>query len=96
MAGNILVSPEELRSHGTDVTTRANAARDDFMSLKARLQALSGAFQGQAHDAFERHYEEWNTHATGLVDALDGLGKFLNTSADTIEQTDQQLAQGLG
>jgi WXG100 family type VII secretion target len=64
--------------------------------MKARLDALSGQFRGQAASAFETHWQEWHTHASGLVQALEGLGQFLDTAAKTIEDVDQQLAQGLG
>ena len=93
---NILVSPEELRSHANNVSTRAQSTQADFNTLRAQLQALSSAFQGQAATAFQTHYEQWHSSAVNLVTALDGLGRFLNNSATTIETTDQQLASGLG
>lgn len=93
---NILVSPEELRSHANNIKTRATSSQADFNTLRSQLQALSSAFQGQAATAFQTHYEQWHTSAVNLATALEGLGRFLDNSATTIETTDQQLASGLG
>ena len=96
MAGNILVSPEELRQQASGVKTRAQSSQQDFAALRTQLQNLQAAFQGQAATAFHTHYELWHTSAMNLVTALDSLGQFLDNSATTIEQTDSQLASGLG
>lgn len=95
MAGQILVSPEELRSHSSAVGTRAQQAESDFQSMKARLSELSSAFQGQAAESFNARFEEWHSSATGLIQALQALGQFLNQAAETVESVDAQLAQGL-
>lgn len=95
MASNISVSPEQLRGESTFVVGKADAARSDFEALNSRLQNLTSCFTGAAQEAFANRYNEWNGHAKGLVEALDALGQFLNTAAQTLEETDQQLAQGL-
>lgn len=96
MAGSILASPEELRSHASTVRSKAQQAQADFTAMKAQLEALASSFQGQAAQAFQQHWEQWHQGATGLIQGLEGLGGFLQTSADTMEQADQQLAAGLG
>lgn len=96
MAGQILVSPETLREHGSHVGANAQQAQSDFTAMRARLGELSSAFQGQAAEAFNARFEEWNRSATSLVEALQALGQFLNQAAQTVEDTDAQLASGLG
>lgn len=92
----ISVSPEELRAEAGHVKTKAEEARSDFAALKSKLDGLQSVFTGQAQDRFQARFQEWHGHANGLVEALDSLGQFLETAANTIEQTDSQLAQGLG
>jgi WXG100 family type VII secretion target len=96
MAGQILVSPDTLREHSTHVGTNAQQAQSDFTAMRARLSELSSAFQGQAAEMFTARFEEWNTSATSLIEALQALGQFLNQAAETVEQADAQLASGLG
>ncbi|MBW3648874.1 MAG: WXG100 family type VII secretion target [Actinobacteria bacterium] len=38
---NLLVSPEELRSHANNVKTRATSSQADFNTLRSQVQALS-------------------------------------------------------
>ncbi len=95
MAGQILVSPDQLREHSQAVGSRAQQAEADFQAMKARLSELSSAFQGQAAEMFNTRFEEWHTSASGLIQALHALGTFLSQAAETVEQTDAQLASGL-
>lgn len=91
----IKVAPDELRQHQSAVSSQAQEVQSAFTSLKARLEPLRSQFSGQAATAFDGRWEEWHTSARGLIEALDGLGQFLKSCADVIEQTDTQLAQGL-
>lgn len=95
MSAEILVTPQELRDHASAIGVQVEQSQGDFNSMKARLEQLSSQFRGQAATAFEDRWNEWHTHATGLIQALEGLGGFLNQAASTIEGVDQQLAQGL-
>jgi len=96
MATEILVTPEELRSHMSDVQGEAQSARDSFESLRTRLTSLADQFRGQAATRFDERFNEWNTSAQSLMESLDALGGFLGQTADAMESTDQQLAGGLG
>lgn len=92
----ISVSPEELRGEARFVQGQVEDARSNFQALQSRLASLQSVFTGQAQERFQQRYEEWHGHATGLSDALEGLGNFLENAATTLESTDEQLAQGLG
>ena len=61
-----------------------------------RLLPLADSFRGRSAEAFDARIEEWQTSAKDLLEALDSLGQFLNGAADSIEQTDQQIAEQLG
>ncbi len=91
----ILLRAEDARAGAQDVVKSAEAAQQDFDSLKTRLGALADSFRGESAKAFDEKYEEWSTSAKELMAALDGLGQFLTQAADTIEQTDTQIAASL-
>lgn len=95
MPGDILVTPAELRQHAQAVQAQAQQTKSEMDSMRSRLQQLSTEFRGQAATAFDNHWNEWHTHAAGLLEALDGLGRFLANTANTIEEVDQQIASGL-
>lgn len=90
----IKMTAEEGRAAATDVDSCAADCRDAFSTLRTRISGLRGDLEGAFLDAYEDKYDEWNTSATGVLDALDGLGTWLRTAADQIEDLDQQLAAG--
>jgi WXG100 family type VII secretion target len=96
MSGEILLKAADARSAATSVTSAAQDAQDSFKSLKSKLAPLADAFRGKTADAWDSKYTDWDKSAHDLMDALDGLGKFLNSAADAIEETDNKLAGQLG
>jgi WXG100 family type VII secretion target len=92
----ISVSPGELRGEASFVKTQAADAQASFEALNSRLQNLTSVFTGEAQQRFAEKYQEWHTHAKGLTTSLEGLGQFLATAADVIEEADQGLARGIG
>ena len=57
---------------------------------------MADSFRGKTATAWDGKYTEWDTSAKDLMEALDGLGKFLNSAADAIEETDNSLSSQLG
>jgi type VII secretion effector (TIGR04197 family) len=58
---------------------------------------VSGGFAtDSASGAFQQSYEQFNTGANQTIGALDQLASNLNMVANTLQQTDQQLASQLG
>lgn len=95
MSAEILVTPAELRDHSAAVKKEAQQVTDQLSALRSRLTQLSSQFKGKAAVAFDNRYDEWDTNAKGLLEALDSLGQFLDNAATTIEDVDTQLASGL-
>ena len=91
----IFLREDEARNNAATVKKAAADAQADFDSLKSSLSALQDSFRGKSAEAFEMRYDEWSTSAKGLIESLDGLGQFLNAAADTIAQTDQEIASKL-
>lgn len=95
MSAEILVTPQELYEHNTFIQGQVNDTTAQFNAMKNKLEALSSQFRGKAAQSFDQHWNDWHTHATGLIEALEGLGNFLKSAAETIEDVDRQLADGL-
>ncbi len=91
----ILLRHEEARQHADVVRNRAMETEADFETMKQRLLPLAESFRGRSADAFNGKIEEWQVAAKSLLEALEGLGHFLNGAADAIEQTDTDLASQL-
>jgi WXG100 family type VII secretion target len=95
MSSEILITPSELTNHSSTIKAQATTATEQFNSMKARLEALSAAFKGNAALAFDERWVEWNEHATGLIDALDSLGTFLDRAAAGGQELDDDLTRAL-
>ena len=91
----ILLKADEARGHAVEMKNAANDARDRFESMRGRLNQLAESFRGQAATAFESRYHEWAQGSQQVIEALEGLSHWLDSAANTIEDTDAQLAGGL-
>ena len=92
----ILLRAEDARQSAGDMRKEATAATENFEQLNSKLKSLADSFRGKTAQAFDAQYEDWKKNAKGLIDALDGLGEFLDQAATTIEDVDTQLASKLG
>ena len=95
MANEILITPSELSSQSTTIKDQATTASEQFATMRTQLETLGTAFKGDAAVAFEERWVEWNEHATGLIDALESLGAFLDLAASGGEALDQELSRNL-
>ena len=91
----ILLRAEDARSSANDMKNEAASATENFDRLNRKLASLADSFRGQTAQAFDRQYEDWKKNARGLIEALDGLGQFLDQAATAIEDVDGQLASKL-
>lgn len=77
------------------VQNEAQAATDQMNNLRGRLNSLTDSFTGQTQLAFDEAFNQWKSGADQMLTGLDSLGTFLNNAANTIEDTDAQIASQL-
>lgn len=94
---NLSVSYEELSSAAGRLTAGQDEITTRLAELKSFIDSLisSGFVTDQASVAFGESYQQFTTGATQTVSALTNLGQYLNTAAQTLSETDSQLAAGL-
>jgi len=73
----------------------SNAATEQMNNLRGRLNSLTDSFTGQTQLAFDEAFNEWKTGADQMLQGLNSLGEFLTNAANTIEETDAQIASQL-
>jgi len=91
----ILLRADEARAAAGDMKKAAEAAQQQFTSTRTRLTQLGSSFKGQTATSFDAKFEEWRSGATQLIDSLNSLSDFLSSAANTIEQTDAEIASKL-
>lgn len=93
MAGGLKVTPDQLQSLSGNVARTSSEVRSAHQNLKGQLSPLFGAeWSGQAAAQFAALYEQFNQHAAGMSDALDGIGQLLGHAGQAYAQVEQQIA----
>ena len=94
---NLNVTYDELR----EAAQRLLAGKDDMQQKLAELSNLvqtltSNGFQAeQSSAAYRDSFDQFTTGTRNAIDGLDGLSKFLVSAADTLQQTDEGLANAI-
>lgn len=90
---NLKVTPSQLAALGTTVSRVSAEVRGEHQSLKGQLSPLFGAdWSGAAATQFAALYEQFDRHARGMSDALDGIGRVLGRAGSAYADVEQQIA----
>ncbi len=90
---SLKVTPGQLEALGGTAHRVCSDVRGEHQSLKSQLSPLFGAdWSGAAAAQFTALYENFDQHAKGLCDALDGIGALLVRAGSLYADTEQQIA----
>jgi len=90
---SLKVTPAQLEALGTTVQRTSTDMRSQNHALKGQLSPLFGAdWSGAAAGQFTALYEDFDAHAKGLSDALDGIGQLLTRAGASYAEVEQQIA----
>ena len=90
---SLKVTPAQLESLGSTVHRTSAEVRGQHQSLKGQLAPLFGAdWSGSAAAQFTALYDDFDAHAKGLADALDGIGRLLQRAGASYADVEQQIA----
>jgi WXG100 family type VII secretion target len=90
---SLKVTPAQLEALGGTTHRVCADVRGQHQSLKSQLSPLFGAdWSGAAAAQFAALYENFDQHARGLADALDGIAALLVRAGATYEEVEEQIA----
>lgn len=95
MAARITISPEELRTSSTNFANKAGEIREILDYLRNEVDRLESTWDGAAQDQFFMTYEEMAKSLDQFPEVVDGISQQLSAIAQTLEETDQALADSL-
>lgn len=94
--GLIKVTSEDLASASAYLTSGSQEIDGQLASMRNRVQSLVGSdWQGAASSSFDSLYQQWNTSAANLREALDGISRLLANAASAYATTEQQIQQSM-
>jgi WXG100 family type VII secretion target len=87
------VTPAQLETLGGSVGRVSADVRAQHQSLRGQLSPLFGAdWSGAAAARFAALYEQFDLHARGMSDALDGIGMLLGRAGSAYAEVEAQIA----
>ena len=92
MAQRIAISPEQVREVARQFKTKSQESLTMRSQLDSSVKGIQSQWEGAASQRFYTDFETWKQHMQNHVELLNSIGLELDRIANTIEQTDQQLA----
>jgi WXG100 family type VII secretion target len=93
MSSGLKVTPDQLQNLSGYVLRTCTDVRGSHQNLKSQLSPLFGAtWSGQAAGQFTTLYDQFDQHARGMSDALEGIGQLLGRAGSTYAEVEQQIA----
>jgi WXG100 family type VII secretion target len=87
------VTPDQLSTLSGSVSRTSADVRAAHQALRGQLTPLFGAdWSGAAASQFQALYEQFDQHARGLSDALQGIGTVLAQAGTAYAEVEQQIA----
>jgi WXG100 family type VII secretion target len=87
------VTPDQLSTLSSAVARASAEVRGEHQNLHGQLSPLFGAdWSGAAAAQFTALYEQFDKHARGMSDALDGIGHLLARAGSTYAEVEHQIA----
>jgi WXG100 family type VII secretion target len=87
------VTPDQLSAMSGTVSRTSSVVRREHQSLRASLSPLFGSdWTGAAAAQFSALYEDFDRHARGMSDALDGIGHLLGNAGIRYAEVEQAIA----
>lgn len=94
---SLKVTPSQLEVLGGTTHRVCAGVRGEHQQLKAQLAPLFGAdWAGAAAGQFANLYENFDQHARGLCDALDGIGALLVRAGGSYAEVEREIAASFG
>lgn len=95
---NLQVSYHDMSDAAGKLQSFEQQTQDVLKQAQSLVQNLvaSGFVTDAASKAFDHSYSEFTTGAAKVIEGMSGMGQYLTQAANTLQETDTKLAQGLG
>lgn len=92
MSGIIRVTPEELRATAKQYGVESQEVLNQVDRLNRMISDLKGMWEGASSEAFADQYEQLKPSFIKMSDLLTDVSNQLDQTANTLESTDQDIA----
>lgn len=96
MAGQIRMSPEELKVKAKRYGDGSQKIQDVLQDLKRLQNELREQWEGRAFEGFDRQFTELEPKVTSFAQLLEDIQTQLTKTAEAVAAHDQELSQNFG
>ena len=94
--GVIKVTSEQLTSVASQLQSGSGEVETQLATMRSQVSGLVDAdWAGAASDSFRDLWDKWQSGATQLREALDGIHQMLSQAATAYQETEDKLASQL-
>lgn len=92
MAGQIRITPNDMRSRANEYTQQANNVQEVINSMDRLLGQLQTEWEGESSRAYADRYNELKPGFIKAKTLIDEISAALKATAQTLEDTDNSIA----
>lgn len=96
MAGQIRMTPEELKSKATRYGKSGQEIEQILRDLTILQNDLRGEWEGRAFERFDDQFNQLKPKVQNFAQLMHDINTQLNKTAEAVAQQDQQLSQNFG
>ena len=95
MAGQIRITPDQMRDRATQYRTEASNVGDVIQHMDSLLQALQEEWEGSAAQAYSSRFQELRPGFVKAQDLITEIAQSLDATAQSLEDTESNIAAQL-
>ena len=93
MSNQIRVTPDQMRAQAKQYVIEADKVNGTIARLDSLLKELQSEWEGDASVAFANRFNELRPGFVKAEELIREISAALNATANTIEQTDEEIAK---
>ena len=90
----LTVDSSDLRAQSGLVRGGASDVNETLSRMTGQIADLASRWEGSASQAFQTRWQEWQTSAQHVQQAMENMGVFLEQAAQRYEETEANLTSG--
>ena len=94
MAGQIRISPEQMRSRANEYRNEASNVNQVISRMDSLLNQLQAEWEGAASESYAERYAELKPSFIKAQQLIEEIAASLDQTANTLEETDASIASG--
>lgn len=92
MAGQIRITPDQMRSRAGEYRVEADNVGNVISKMDSLLAALQTEWEGEASRAYEARFNELRPSFVRAQELINEIAQSLDSTAQSLEETDANIA----